>query len=157
MQFQGLERTQVGQLLTAANLSFFYTPEHFAATTAVNEYRAQLGKRPPLATVELIWTPYAGPVHLIAGFVVFLSHSYVAGFDNVSTFDADTEGWTIVGGDLSHSRLGGNPGGHLIVCSVENGATTNVYREAQRESDLTTYYFFFNKRPYILNNYRLSG
>lgn len=69
VQFKGLERSQVRQLLVSTNLSFLYTPEHFAATTVVNDYRAQIGKRPPIATVELIWTPYTGLVHLMAGFV----------------------------------------------------------------------------------------
>ncbi len=33
------------------------------------DYRDQIGKRPPLATMELIWCPYAGHAHIIAGFV----------------------------------------------------------------------------------------
>lgn len=69
VHFKGLDRAQIQNLLAATNLSFLYTPEHFAATTVVNDYRAQIGKRPPIATVELMWTPYAGPAHLLAGFV----------------------------------------------------------------------------------------
>ncbi|MEM8642681.1 MAG: anthranilate phosphoribosyltransferase family protein [Cyanobacteria bacterium P01_G01_bin.54] len=69
VEFRHQSRTQVRQLLAQTQLSLLYTPEHFPATHAVNNYRAEVGKRPPLATVELIWTPYTGPVHLIAGFV----------------------------------------------------------------------------------------
>lgn len=69
VQFRGLSRTQVGELLQNTKVSLLYAPEHFAATTAINTYRGELGKRPPLATVELMWMPYAGPTHLIAGFV----------------------------------------------------------------------------------------
>jgi hypothetical protein len=32
----------------------------------------------------------------------------------VSTFDTDTDGWTLSGGVLSFAATGGNPGGHLL-------------------------------------------
>ncbi|MGB0562608.1 MAG: anthranilate phosphoribosyltransferase family protein [Spirulinaceae cyanobacterium] len=69
VEFRHHNRSQLRQILGQTQLSFLYTPEHFPATSIVNDYRAEIGKRPPIATVELIWTPYTGPVHLIAGFV----------------------------------------------------------------------------------------
>jgi anthranilate phosphoribosyltransferase len=50
-------------------IGFVYTPSHFPLINRIWEYRDQLGKRPPFATMELIWCPYAGDSHIIAGFV----------------------------------------------------------------------------------------
>ncbi|MBW4631220.1 MAG: anthranilate phosphoribosyltransferase family protein [Iphinoe sp. HA4291-MV1] len=62
-----LEKTQ--QVFEKTGIGFVYTPQHFPLTNSIWEYRDQLGKRPPLATMELIWCPYAGNAHIIAGFV----------------------------------------------------------------------------------------
>ncbi|BAZ28048.1 glycosyl transferase family protein [Cylindrospermum sp. NIES-4074] len=57
------------QVFEQTKIGFVYTPEHFPLTKTLWEYRDQLGKRPPLATMELIWCPYAGDAHIMAGFV----------------------------------------------------------------------------------------
>ncbi|QYX32344.1 anthranilate phosphoribosyltransferase family protein [Sphaerospermopsis torques-reginae] len=62
-----LEKSQ--EIFNKTHLGFIYTPHHFPLTNTLWEYREQLGKRPPLATMELIWCPYAGDAHIIAGFV----------------------------------------------------------------------------------------
>ncbi|MBK1987787.1 anthranilate phosphoribosyltransferase family protein [Sphaerospermopsis aphanizomenoides BCCUSP55] len=62
-----LEKTQ--QVFEKTGIGFIYTPAHFPLTQTIWEYRDQLGKRPPLATMELIWCPYTGDAHIIAGFV----------------------------------------------------------------------------------------
>lgn len=62
-----LAKTQ--QIFAQTGIGFVYTPRHFPLTKTIWEYRDQLGKRPPLATMELIWCPYAGDAHIIAGFV----------------------------------------------------------------------------------------
>ncbi|MBD2437060.1 anthranilate phosphoribosyltransferase family protein [Nostoc sp. FACHB-110] len=62
-----LSKTQ--QVFEQTGLSFIYVPKHFPLTTSIWEYRDQLGKRPPFATMELIWSPYAGDAHVVAGFV----------------------------------------------------------------------------------------
>jgi anthranilate phosphoribosyltransferase len=62
-----LDKTQ--EIFTKTHLGFIYTPNHFPLTNTLWEYREQLGKRPPLATMELIWCPCAGNAHIIAGFV----------------------------------------------------------------------------------------
>ncbi|WP_016948984.1 anthranilate phosphoribosyltransferase family protein [Anabaena sp. PCC 7108] len=62
-----LEQTQ--QIFEKTGIGFVYTPKHFPLNQTLWEYRDQLGKRPPLATMELIWSPYAGDAHIIAGFV----------------------------------------------------------------------------------------
>jgi anthranilate phosphoribosyltransferase len=62
-----LQKTQ--QVFESTGIGFIYQPKHFPLTTSIWEYRDQLGKRPPFATMELIWCPYAGDAHVIAGFV----------------------------------------------------------------------------------------
>jgi anthranilate phosphoribosyltransferase len=60
---------QVQTVLEQTGLGFVYLPYHFPLAQGLVAYRDQIGKRPPLATVELIWSPYAGDAQVIAGFV----------------------------------------------------------------------------------------
>ncbi len=60
---------KVQEVFEQTGVGFVYTPKLFPLTQTIWEYRDQLGKRPPLATMELIWCPYVGNVHLITGFV----------------------------------------------------------------------------------------
>lgn len=69
INWTGLSLSQIQQIFEQSSIGFIYTPAHFPLTQTVWEYRDQLGKRPPLATMELIWQPYSGESHLIAGFV----------------------------------------------------------------------------------------
>jgi len=62
-----LEKQQ--RVFEKTGIGFVYTPRHFPFTKSIWEYRDQLGKRPPFATMELIWCPYAGDAHIITGFV----------------------------------------------------------------------------------------
>ena len=64
-----LSLKQVHQVLETEGLGFVYLPNHFPQAQALVTYREQIGKRPPLATLELIWSPYRGDFHLVAGFV----------------------------------------------------------------------------------------
>ncbi|AFY60287.1 anthranilate phosphoribosyltransferase family protein [Synechococcus sp. PCC 6312] len=69
VDWSGCSLAQIHQILEATNLGFVYLPTHFPQAQALVPYRDQIGKRPPLATLELIWSPYAGPCHVVAGFV----------------------------------------------------------------------------------------
>ncbi len=60
---------QAHTLLNGTGLGFVYLPQHFPAAHGLVPYREQIGKRPPLATVELMWSPYAGPHVLVMGYV----------------------------------------------------------------------------------------
>ena len=62
-----LEQTQV--VFASTGLGFVYVPNHFPLADSLVTYRDQIGKRPPIATLELIWSPYAGAAHLIFGYV----------------------------------------------------------------------------------------
>jgi anthranilate phosphoribosyltransferase len=69
IDFTALSLAQVQQLLEKTGLGFIYLPKHFPSANNLVPYRDQIGKRPPLATAELIWSPCVGNVHVIAGFV----------------------------------------------------------------------------------------
>jgi len=43
--------------------------EDFPEAHKLVPYREEIGKRPPFATIELIWSPYAGSANIISGFV----------------------------------------------------------------------------------------
>jgi anthranilate phosphoribosyltransferase len=64
-----LSLDQVQQTLAQTHLGFLYTPRHFPLSQPLTEARDQLGKRPPLATLELFWCPYGGDSHLFSGYV----------------------------------------------------------------------------------------
>jgi anthranilate phosphoribosyltransferase len=50
-------------------LGFLYLPNHFPLAQGLVPYREQLGKRPPQATLELMWCPYQGQALMTCGFV----------------------------------------------------------------------------------------
>jgi len=60
---------QVQSALEQVGLGFVYLPQHFSLAQGLVAYREQIGKRPPFATMELMWCPYAGVPHLVAGYV----------------------------------------------------------------------------------------
>lgn len=69
LDLTNLTINQIQQLLEATNIGFVYLPQHFPLAHSLVQYRDEIGKRPPIATLELIWQPYQGESHLIAGFV----------------------------------------------------------------------------------------
>ncbi|WP_199248145.1 anthranilate phosphoribosyltransferase family protein [[Phormidium] sp. ETS-05] len=69
VNWQGLSLSQLQQVLTTTGIGFAYLPDRFELAFNLVTYRDQIGKRPPLATMELIWSPIAPPYHLVAGFV----------------------------------------------------------------------------------------
>lgn len=69
VRWETLSLTQVQQILETTGLGFVYLPKHFPLAQAIVPYRDQIGKRPPFATLELMWCPYAGDAHLVCGYV----------------------------------------------------------------------------------------
>jgi anthranilate phosphoribosyltransferase len=70
----GIDWTQISlaqtqHIFATTGLGFIYTPTHFPTAAGLTPYRDQIGKRPPIATLELMWCPYAGDAHLIFGYV----------------------------------------------------------------------------------------
>lgn len=60
---------QVQRMLAATGFGFVYLPQHFMEAAALVPYREQIGKRPPFATLELMWSPYAGNAQTVIGYV----------------------------------------------------------------------------------------
>ena len=50
-------------------LAFIYQPDHFPLAESLIEYRDQIGKRPPIASMELLWTAHKGEHLIITGYV----------------------------------------------------------------------------------------
>lgn len=69
LPFTQLSLVQNQSLLQESGLAFVYLPNHFPLALPLVDYREQLGKRPPIASAELIWTPYQGAVDLVTGYV----------------------------------------------------------------------------------------
>ncbi len=70
LNLTNLSLAQAQNLLEQTNFTFLYLPQHFPEAHYLVQYREQIGKRPPLATLELIWQPYeSNNTQLIAGFV----------------------------------------------------------------------------------------
>ena len=69
LSIRQLSLAQVQQILMATGLGFVYQPSHFPLAEAMVPYRQQIGKRPTLATVEIMWSPYAGNSNLVSGYV----------------------------------------------------------------------------------------
>lgn len=64
-----LSLTQAHHVLSETGLGMVYLPQHFPLAHRLVDYRDQIGKRPPFATAELLWCPYAGSHHQFSGFV----------------------------------------------------------------------------------------
>ena len=69
VDFSKLSLAQTQQVFETTGLGFVYLPQHFSQAQVIFDYRDQIGKRPPFATMELVWCPYNGDAHIIAGFV----------------------------------------------------------------------------------------
>lgn len=64
-----LSLKQVQAVFEQTCLGFIYLPQHFPLAEQLVPYREQIGKRPPFATIELFWCPYAGEGIVVSGFV----------------------------------------------------------------------------------------
>lgn len=69
IDFSPLNLAQTQNVFNQTKLALIYLPQHFPAAHEFVTFREEVGKRPPFATAELVWSPIAGDVHLVAGFV----------------------------------------------------------------------------------------
>lgn len=60
---------QTQQIFDRTGLGFVYLPTHFPLAEGLVPYRDQIGKRPPFATLELMWAPCNGNAVVVSGFV----------------------------------------------------------------------------------------
>ena len=64
---RSLEWVQTG--LNRCHLALVHQADHFPAAERLVPYRDEIGKRPPLASLELMWTAHQGEHLLVSGFV----------------------------------------------------------------------------------------
>ena len=69
IDFSGLTIAAVQDCLDQETLALTHQPLHFPAAEALVEIRDELGKRPPVASLELLWSPHKGAHLLVSGFV----------------------------------------------------------------------------------------
>ncbi len=59
----------MGDRFQRQGLALLHQPRHFPAAERLVPVRAQIGKRPPIATLELLWSCYPGAQLQVSGFV----------------------------------------------------------------------------------------
>ncbi len=69
LNLEGLTLTQLQTGFEQNGLALIHQPDHFPLADNLINYRNEIGKRPPLASMELIWTAHKGEHLLISGFV----------------------------------------------------------------------------------------
>ncbi|MGD1854495.1 MAG: anthranilate phosphoribosyltransferase family protein [Leptolyngbyaceae cyanobacterium] len=69
LDWRSLNLSQTQQIFDQTRVGFVFIPQHFPEAHGLVPYRDQIGKRPTLATVELMWAPCEGPYHVISSFV----------------------------------------------------------------------------------------
>lgn len=69
LDWTGLSLEQLRTSLAKTGLGLVYLPTHFPLAEGLTIYREELGKRPPLATLELVWNAYQGRSRLVVGYV----------------------------------------------------------------------------------------
>ena len=60
---------RIQQLFLSEGVALLHQARHFAAAEALIPIREQIGKRPPIATLELLWSCYGGTALQVSGFV----------------------------------------------------------------------------------------
>lgn len=107
VDWAGLTLAQVKAVLAQTGLGCVYQPVHFPQAQAMVPYREQIGKRPTLATVEIMWSPYTGRSHVVSGYV----HPPTEARTQDAFTQRGTEFFTTVKGlegscDISRARTG---------------------------------------------------
>lgn len=69
LNWQGLTLQAIQKIFAETLLGSLHLPDHFPEAQTLVAYREQIGKRPPLATLELMWCPYEGSNRVIVGYV----------------------------------------------------------------------------------------
>ena len=69
LSLQGLSINSVEDCFSEYGLGFIYQPDHFHLAETLIPFREEIGKRAPIASMELLWTAHRGKHLLITGFV----------------------------------------------------------------------------------------
>jgi len=69
IEWRTLSLTAVQERLEVHNLALTHQPAHFPDAERLLSTRDAIGKRPPVASLELLWSPHQGEHLLVSGFV----------------------------------------------------------------------------------------
>ena len=69
LELASLSLAEVQSGFNQHGLALIHQPSHFPLADALIPHRDDLGKRPPIASAELLWTAHSGDHLLISGFV----------------------------------------------------------------------------------------
>jgi anthranilate phosphoribosyltransferase len=71
VNWRSLALAETQQVFDQTDIGVLYQPKHFPLAQGLVTYRDEIGKRPPFATVELMWSPVraSGQTQLAMGFV----------------------------------------------------------------------------------------
>ena len=69
LNLDGLPLSTVQDGFNNHGFALIHQPDHFRIAESLIDYREQLGKRPPVASLELLWTAHQGAHLLVSGFV----------------------------------------------------------------------------------------
>ena len=69
INWEGLSLSAVQERLNRHHLALTHQPLHFPSAEALVPIRDLIGKRPPVASLELLWTPHRGDHLVVSGFV----------------------------------------------------------------------------------------
>ncbi|MDX2096276.1 MAG: anthranilate phosphoribosyltransferase family protein [Leptolyngbyaceae cyanobacterium bins.59] len=69
VHWHNLSLEEIQQIFEETGMGFMFLPERFPQAQGLVAYRDEIGKRPPFATIELMWNPYEGEATVVAGFV----------------------------------------------------------------------------------------
>ncbi len=69
LKLSGINMKQVQEGFAENNFALIHQPDHFPLAENLIDYRDEIGKRPPIASMELVWTAHQGKHLLISGFV----------------------------------------------------------------------------------------
>ena len=115
-----LSLEQAQSVFEQTNLVHTYQPVHFPSAETLVPYRMQIGKRPTFATVEIMWSPYAGASNVVSGYV----HPPTEGRTQEAFTQREIALFSTVKGlegscDISRARTG-----IIGLCSVHEGQLT---------------------------------
>ncbi len=69
LNLKGLKINELQLGLDNFGFALVHQPEHFPLAERLITYREEIGKRPPIASMELLWTAHQGEHLIISGFV----------------------------------------------------------------------------------------
>lgn len=120
LDFAALTFEQLQDYFATTHFAFCYAPILLPAAQVLIPFRDQIGKRPSISTLELIWSPYAGQAHIIAGYVhppteAIIRHTFAERNNSAYTLIKGLEG----SGDLRISQT-------TIVATYDSHSRDNV-------------------------------